>query len=628
MCGIAGIIGLEFDNSILKILEIMDHRGPNHKGIWRAEGITLGHSRLSIIDLSEKGNQPMESFCGRYQITFNGEIYNFKELKSKLLGLGISFKSDSDTEVIVNLFSIFGKESVKMLRGMFAFGIWDKQSKSLFVARDHMGIKPLLYFWNKDVFVFASEIKSMVASRKVPLSYNKESIIQFLNQGHVIQPNTILEKVFMLLPGTYGVFINNQFTTEAFWEFPNMSKPDLKISYEDAVLETRMLVNKSVKEELMSDVPLGLFLSGGLDSSVLAAACKQVGSGRIKTYSIGFGEEGSSIDETTLAKEMAQFVDTEHYSFKINSTDLLNNFDKFVWGLDQPSIDGLNSYFVSQKAKEHVTVALSGLGGDEVFSGYGWVKSLMKIANNNPVLIEKYIQNRSFVPTIFRGRFDKYFSNFNISSAYMLSNNVFFPSEIEMFSNLTVNNKTNVFRILMDSYKNVKIDDNQVNSIAAFDCFYYMTSRLLRDSDCVAMAHSLEVRFPLIDHRIVELVMSLPSNYRLDKNYLNSSGIYEDDFNFEHHKVKKLLYDAFSSDLPEQFGKRKKTGFKLPMEQWLKGDLKSFMDEHMSLDSIFFERKDIERVYKNFANGNCSWVQPWSILVLNSFDKSLKSIVL
>lgn len=628
MCGISGIVGFDPKDNISEMIRIAGHRGPDNFGVWREEGISLGHARLSIVDTSERGNQPMQSFCGRYHITFNGEIYNFKELKKKLLSLGVPFNSDSDTEVVVNLFSVFGKASVTMLRGMFAFGIWDNVNKTLFIARDHLGIKPLLYFMNGFDFVFASELKSIVASGKVPLEYNHESIISFLSQGHVLQPNTILQNVFSLLPGSYGTYSCGKLTTDVFWNYPNLAETNLNISYEEALTQTKDLVVDSVKEELNSDVPVGLFLSGGLDSSVLASACKHIGHGGIKTFSIGFGDEGSSMDESSMAREMSEFIGSEHHSYKIGYSDLLDNFDKFISSLDQPSIDGLNNFFVSQKAKEHVTVALSGLGGDEVFSGYGWVKSLLNDTWENPRLFELYIRNRNLIPACLKGRSDVLFSKMNLSGSYLLSNSVFFPSEIEKLLYRTTKEKSNIFEILLKFNEHFAFGKSKLNNISALDSFNFMTSRLLRDSDCTAMAHSLEVRFPLIDYRIVELVMSLPPEYRIDKNYLNSNGVYEDDFSFEKHRIKKLLYDAFSSDLPQNFGARKKSGFKLPMGNWFRNELKPYILDQCNASSMFFEKSDIDRVLLNFETGKGSWVQLWSIIILNSIDKRLRKIKL
>ena len=373
MCGIAGILTKNNYQDYLSILiermqGALQHRGPDDRGIYISDDrkIALAHTRLSILDLSPAGHQPMSTNDGRFWITFNGEIYNFRELRSNLIAEGEKFLSQTDTEVILKLYQRLGVDCVKHLRGMFAFAIWDDLEKTCFIARDHLGIKPLYYYQSGPTLVFASELRSILASKLPSINLSSSGLYGYLISGSVPEPYTLIEGIYCLEAGHYLYWKAGNLTQQRYWQI-NFTSED--ISPVEAKEKVRAALIDSIQHHFISDVPVGVFLSGGIDSTAVVALASQTQTEQLRTYSIAFEE--NEWNEGEIAQKVANTFDTEHTEYKITASLGRELLTKFLDSIDQPSIDGFNTFCVSQITRQNGTkVALSGLGGDELFGGY------------------------------------------------------------------------------------------------------------------------------------------------------------------------------------------------------------------------------------------------------------------
>lgn len=613
MCGIAGILGVE--NAlphVRKMLDAMHHRGPDHWGTFEDKKAVLGHKRLSIIDLSPAGHQPMSNQKGNLMIAFNGEIYNYQELKA-LLPENTVLKSTTDTEVLVELWETYGTELLKKLRGMFAISIWNKATKQLILARDHMGIKPLYYWQQNNQLVFASEIKGMLASGLIAKKINPNALPQYLANGYVQQPDTFIEKVQMLPPASYLIWDGTTTQIKSFWEITDAYTSPPKTE-EQAIIAVKNLLTDAVKEETISDRPLGVFLSGGLDSTVLVAALKNSGINNIKTFSVGF--DGDDLSEEDDAKEAADFYKTQHTQLQVNDSDIVPHINQYINALDQPSIDGLNTWLVSKVTAKHVTVALSGLGGDELFSGYSIDKTILykqKYISFSKILnVTKFIWR--YAPSNLVKRFNSYASWSNLPSFYKTWGSVFNQQEINQLIGKKTENKNQFTKL------NLSNNYSLLQRISYMHLRGFMMSRLLRDSDAVSMDHSIEVRFPIIDFRLVNLSFNLPDNWKL--KFLKETAQlknYEKQNSYEQNGVKHILYQAFKNDLPLQFGKRPKRGFKMPIEKWMKGGLLPDIEKTLSANDTLLSSNYLKSTLTNWKNGNINWTKVWSVYILEKW---------
>lgn len=627
MCGIAGIIDLRKNNSdysknLSSMLNAIKHRGPNDSGTFIKGGVHLGMTRLSIIDLTSSGHQPMISHDGRYVIVYNGEVYNYKELKKSLEEKGYTFNSKTDTEVVLNLFIEHGKDSVAMLRGMFAFTVWDNDLNTLFVARDQMGIKPFLYHYENEIFTFCSEIKGLLSGNIVPKILCNDGLNTFLQKGFIAPPLTALKNVRSLLPGQYAILnAQGDIKTEQYWDIRPASNR-IEISYTDAVNTIKDLVLKSVNEQLVSDVALGAFLSGGLDSSVLVAAMRLNQVKDIDTFSIGF-EQHQTQDESDDAEESAKHFNTKHHKIIITANNAFNQIDKFVDGIDQPSVDGLNSFLVSEYAKNNVTVALSGLGGDELFNGYAWQHRFYKATKTDIALgnVFKPFENHlSFIGNLnykIKNRF------INTTTAHKHYENIHLLFTRNQFNELF--NITYKPHAIKQSLASIKVDEeySRLQQINKIDMRYFMGSQLLRDSDAVSMANSLEVRFPLIDTRVVDFVYQLPDNYKI-QHQLSVSDInkgFEKSRSYKDGGVKKLLFDSFKDDLPLSLNNRSKRGFKMPYDNWMQNDnwLKEIINCMINLEKSILKPGATAKLLSGWQNKKINWQQIWGLYILQKW---------
>ena len=613
MCAIAGILGCEKVQQNLELmLAAMKHRGPDATGIYFDNHVFIGHNRLAIIDTSSAGNQPMQNQEASVVIAFNGEIYNFEELK-KFLPSNTQLKSTTDTEVILELWNVLGSDLFPKLRGMFAIAIWDKEKQELYLARDHMGIKPLYYSEIDGKLVFASELKGVIASGLVSKKLSVGELSNYLRNGFVIQPATIYEDIKVLSPASYLLWKGGSLQIKNFWDITDLPVIELKTEM-DAIEHVKTILTDSVREEVFSDRPLGIFLSGGLDSTVLLAAMRNCGIKSIRTFSIGF--EGEALNEETAAKETALFYKTEHIHVNIDAKELLSQIDNYIRSLDQPSIDGLNTWIVSRAASKHVTVALSGLGGDELFSGYSIDRAILKRAKFSTfgklLFATRNIWRKA--PDYFSKRFETYSSWRSVASH--------FQSWVSVFSIEETQSLTGQKQLERNAFEKLDLTKKYslIQRINNFHLRGFMMSRLLRDSDATSMAHSIEVRFPLIDYRLAHLAFHVPVHWKL-KHLKKTSKLkdYEAQNTYEGNGVKHLLYQAFKHDLPCDFGHRPKRGFKLPIEKWMKKELLIDIEKTLNSDNLFLKKTHVAKVLSDWKKGQTNWVNVWALYVFEKW---------
>jgi asparagine synthase (glutamine-hydrolysing) len=578
MCGIAGIYSYGESAApinyevLIAMRDQMLYRGPDGFGIWTSKDgtIGLGHRRLSIIDISDGGSQPMSIEGGRYLITFNGEIYNYRELRSELKSHGIQFDGDSDTEVILRLYSKYGEGVCKKLRGMFAFAIWDNDLKELFLARDSFGIKPLYFNDENNCICFSSQVKSLLIAISSSKEKDPAGYVGYQLWGHIPDPYTLFKGIKSLEPGTWMKINQGGYKKIVNYEslysiFLDENGNDSQYTSLNAALED------SVFHHMISDVPVGVFLSAGIDSAVLTALASKLG-GDLKTVTLAFEEyKGTLDDESVLAEEVSRIYNTRHITKWISKKDFTDISGDFFSAMDQPSTDGLNTWLVSKVASNlGIKVMLSGLGGDEFFGGYPSFKQLPRIRSVAGVLSssEKIgVGIRKLTSPIFKNFTSvKYAGIFEygktLQGAYLLRRALHMPWEIGSNLNMPQSEDINFLRngleILMEEEEksnNLIVDLEKCGganlAISYLEANQYMRSRLLRDSDWAGMAHSLEIRVPYVDKKLLRyLIGSAKSNHFFNKGDLSRCP---------------------STPLPFAVTNRPKTGFSVPTKEWLVG---------------------------------------------------------
>jgi len=543
MCGIYGTISINYKNIGQKFSKDLSHRGPDDNGIFfdHSNNLALGHNRLSIIDLSNQAHQPMMDESKSYVVVFNGEIYNFKELKQELVSLGYNFNTNSDTEVVLKSFIHWGEICIQKFRGMFAFCIFNKKNRSLFLARDRFGIKPLIYSFLDDQFIFSSELKSFLNSNFVTKKLSNQAVSELFQYGSVKQPNTMLEGVYQLLPAhCMTIKIDRSYEIKKYYDYVKESKKLPKIdSYNEAVLKVREELELATKYHMVSDVDVGAFLSSGIDSTAVVALMKLYSDKQINTFSIGFKNKTYVQDETVIASRTAKQLGCNHQNIKIDDEYVENIFDDFIESIDQPSIDGMNTFIVSKETAKNMKVALTGTGGDEVFAGYTHFKFISQYASKKKNLISFVGQQLNKLrPNKFTKKYD--YMGVNATKA------------VEMKRSLGIN----LDKILINPcYGSFSISEDQLSSIqivSKHEIDNYMLNTLLRDNDVLSMAHSLEVRPILLDHKLVELAFSLDDNFKVRNGTLKS-----------------VLIDSVKDIIPIEVYKKRKQGFAMPFINWM-----------------------------------------------------------
>ena len=571
MCGISGIVGMADREIVVAMSDAMIHRGPDDHGVFvdSRNQVSLGHRRLSILDVSAAGHQPMSYREGRYWIVYNGEIYNFRELRRQLETLGHGFVSNSDTEVVLAAYAQWGEGCVEALRGMFAFAILDRGNggsipPTVFLARDRLGIKPLYHAVHDGVFLFASEIKGLLGSGLMSRQIDRQAVWQYLALGSIPQPRTILAGASALMPGhVMTVRLPLDVSSRRYWDIAESSErsfPDAgTITAEDARRTLRTLLEDATRYHLVSDVPVGAFLSGGIDSTAVVGLMSRASVHPIRTFSVGFESQSGRQDELAWAKTAARAFGTDHAEIVVTGQSVASQYDALVHAIDQPSLDGTNTFLVSQAAGKSVKVALSGLGGDELFAGYPhfgelataarWDARLGRLGTAGRKRLLNALPGR-LVPTknmLRMGRLGRYAALRRLCSDGQRAD--------------WVNTD------FMDGVRGVPLEElyggwlrperDVVAETSYVEVKGYLANTLLRDVDAMAMGNSLEVRPVLLDHVVAEFAFGLPARLKLGAE-----------------ENKPALVGAVRDLLPEAIIRRTKVGFELPLAEWLSGPLR------------------------------------------------------
>lgn len=623
MCGINGIYGLEdtlfAKQKIAAMNTCMKHRGPDDEGVFVKEKIALGHRRLSIIDLSAAGHQPMQSSDGRYHIVYNGELYNYQELKFELKRVVANsgqqayfFQTNTDTEVIIAAYARWGADCLKRFNGMFAFAIWDDVQKELFIARDRMGIKPLYYCLTNGIFAFSSEIRSLLQSELIPRKLNAAALIDYLRYQTVHAPDTIVKGIKMLMPGNYIQLKNEKVTAHCYWDIiKDVSTQAAGKNYQEVCKDVNTLLTKAVERRLIADVPFGAFLSGGIDSSAIVGLMSKVSTEKVKTFSITFDEHEFS--EARYAQLIAKKFNTDHHEIKLQPADFIEQLPHALKAMDHPSGDGPNTYIVSKATKEAgITMALSGLGGDELFAGYDVFKRFLELKNKNVLtrmprflrasggnaltLVKPGVASEKIAELLKQPSID-------FTSFYPLSRQVLMDKKIKSLLKDETLAKNKITEQLKEQDLSMLTSD--ISKVSYGEITTYMQNVLLRDTDQMSMAHALEVRVPFIDYTLVEYVLGVPDKFKFPSS------------------PKKLLVDALGDLLPPEIVNRPKMGFTFPWKQWMQLELKSFCEEKISSLSrrSFFVEQEVMKLWKGFLANDpqLTWSRIWYLVVLENW---------
>jgi asparagine synthase (glutamine-hydrolysing) len=650
MCGIAGILisSKFFEHGLLpaeggrlalheameRMVQCLRHRGPNGERMTtaacdRPSAVVLGHTRLAILDLSPAGQQPMCDSVTSNSITYNGEIYNYREIRDELevqregvKGGEAGWSSRTDTEVILKGYARWGRHCLERLRGMFAFAIWDASQQMLFLARDRLGIKPLYYYAGNGFFLFASEVRALLASRLVPRRLDPVALWEYLGYQSVPAPRTLIQGIHALPPGSWlTVDTAGKMREGRYWDLLEHASPEAR---DAPAAESRRRVGELLREavamHLVSDVPLGAFLSGGIDSSAIVALMREVGQVP-QTFSVVFAE--SRYDEAQYARRMATRFATDHTEILLTEQQLLDQLPEALAAMDQPSGDGVNTYVVSQAVRSAgVAVALSGLGGDEFFGGYpsftrlGRMASYLRLWGYTPVslriLVARAVGALGGASVAAAKVTALVESDGTLPSLFPLLRQVLStPQRRALFTELWLQRLGEVqdpyVRLLQEAYARATWV-GLLGRISYAEGRTYMHDVLLRDTDQMSMAHALEVRVPLLDHTLVEYLMGLPDAYK------RSNGT-----------PKRLLVESLEGLLPDEIVYRPKQGFTLPFELWMRGALRRFCEERLSPERLgawgFFQPDQVQELWQAFLAGRreVSWSRLWVLVVLEEW---------
>src|SRR3989339_367936 len=621
MCGITGIYNYGNDKPIekgilQKMCDVIRHRGPDSEGIFLRNSVGLGIRRLAIIDL-QTGNQPIHNEDNTLWIVLNGEIYNFIELK-KDLSKNHSFYTKTDTEVILHLYEQYGEKCVEHLRGMFAFAIWDEKNKKIFIAKDRVGKKPLYYTLINGSFVFASEIKSILEYIKKTPETDLEAIDLYLTYQYIPSPKTIFKNIKSLLPAhTLTCDKNGNIKTEKYWDLDFIKKTDL--SFAEACKKTESLLTEATDLRMISDVPLGAFLSGGHDSSIIVGLMSKLSKQPVKTFSIGFDE--SEFSELKYARIAANHFKTDHHEFIVKAS-FIDILPRLVWHYGQPYADSsaLPSYFVSNETRKHVTVALNGDGGDETFGGYLRYKAMkgsmffsfpFQMLGSN---LTKKIA--SFIPYSEEKRFFRYMKRMisalsnspelrNLQWHYYSSN----EAKEKLYTNsMKQNFNNNTYKYLAGIFKNAPAN-NTMDRTFYTDIKAYLPECLLVKMDIASMANSLEARSPFLDHKVMEFSASLPPSWKVH-------GL----------TTKYILKKTFNNFLPKEIINRKKMGFGIPVGKWFRNEWKNYFIETVmskkALERGYFKKESLEQLFKEHQESKRdNGYRLWALLMLELWHR-------
>lgn len=625
MCGIGGIWSTRRDRKPAEIarrvdamLAAMAHRGPDQSGHWshdtQQNSIVIGGCRLAIQDLTSAGSQPMTDPVTGNVIVFNGEVYNFRDLHRQLVADGHLLTSGSDTEVVLRSYGVWGPDFVNNLRGMFAFAIWDQARDALFLARDRIGVKPLYYYRAPGLFAFSSEVRALLTSSVAPATLSPTAIRAYLAFGAVSEPVTIIRNVRAFPAGHHGYVTIAGLQLKRYWSLEDafLPKQDFKAPLE-LVEHIKETLTESVRLRLISDAPTGVFLSGGLDSTVIAALAAENASGRIRTVSVVFREtefsEKKWIDRTTA------YIGSYHHEVELTDSDLLRLIPQALSAYDQPTVDAMNTYVVSLHAHQAgLKVALSGIGGDELFGGYSAfheVPRLRAIRRTVPAfLLRPTIRVLSGLPGSATRvkKLTQYFFATGVDAieAELVHRELFIAQDRQQLC--SAGPTTPITDMAKGHWIPPQLDS--FNAISYSEISGYLLNTLLRDTDFASMACSLEVREPYLDHELLRAVVSLPGSSKQGR------------------ETKTLLRQVARRIVPESLIQPAKKGFTFPMDRWLRGGLRQEVDGVLRDPAISYQltqiisNKAVERVWSDFADRKTSWTRPWALYVLKSWARS------
>src|SRR5579863_5043885 len=624
MCGIFGIVAHKArvpEGVLERGTQSLAHRGPDDSGtvmVRDAERgpaeIGLGNRRLAILDLSPLAHQPMHDAATGNWIVYNGEIYNFRDVRAELEHGGTNFVSQSDTEVVLKAYTRWGESCLERFRGMFAFALWDARAHRLLIARDPMGIKPLYYAQSGSYFVFASEVRTLLGTGFVAPRIDHAGLTNFLTFGSSYDPLTLIEGVQALPAGHWLSWEDGKVRKARYWDLVNDAQPNASADDGQCAIERlRPELEDAVRMQLVSDVPVGVFLSGGIDSSALVSILSR-GGVTPSTFSIVFRE--AEFSEAEHSRAIARQFRTDHHEIEVSQTDVLAALPQALQAMDLPTMDGVNTYFVSRETRAAgVKVALSGLGGDEVFAGYSSFRTVPRM--------ERFARFWKNVPRPVRGSFASAFAalsavndqnrklaslardNGRVLHPYFLTRMLFTPSQRDLlFPGADAATAESAAASQCDRLqRSVPLD--AVNRVSYLESRCYMLNTLLRDADFMSMSQGLEVRVPLIDHQLAKAVLSLPGAWKLNGT------------------PKKLLVEALGGSLPDQIVHRPKRGFTLPFEHWMRQELRSEVEPVLAEKHIndgplggLLHGHEVQQIWKDFLRGTVSWARPWSLYVL------------
>ena len=635
MCGICGVIGPrregEAESAVRRMMAAMTHRGPDDAGVFIGPDAVLGMRRLSIIDV-EGGRQPIFNEAGTIAVVQNGEIYNFRELWAELIKRGHAFRTRSDTEVIVHAYEEWGDECATHLRGMFAFAIVDTRRESaagprVLLARDPLGIKPLYYARANGGVVFASEVRALLASGEVSGRISQEGLESYLLFGSVAEPVTLVEGIRSLLPGhRMSVGLGERAgepRVETYWDFAKAAKKRAEGTEERSFGPTSSALGMTVKEQvrerledavrshLVADVPVGIFLSSGMDSTAIAALASREREG-IHTFTVVFPEQEYS--EAAMARRTAVSLRTRHTELMVSREEMEARVIEAVGALDQPTMDGVNTYFVSRAARQTgLKVALSGLGGDEVFGGYSTFRTvpraekMVRMAGRLPQVAQRAaarvaglgVRNRK--GDARRKLEAMWRSPAALPHAYFYARALFLPEQVmRLMGRDALRVSETAWGGWMRETVRMARELDEMTGVSCLEMRGYMLNTLLRDTDAVSMSQSLEVRVPLLDTPLVEFVAGLPESAKRGEK-------------------KRLLREAMGELLPREVVEQKKRTFTFPWERWLRGGLGRRVQEGLAEPAAGLDPQAVRNVWKEFEAGRTSWSRPWSLFVLNEW---------
>lgn len=623
MCGIAGIAapGTAAENpgalqdAAARMANALAHRGPDAQGIWQGGPVVLAHRRLGIIDPDPASNQPFRSADGRFTLAYNGEIYNFRELRNQLADH--AFRTKSDTEVLLAAWEHWGEGCLHRLEGMFAFAVWDHQQQVLTLVRDRFGVKPVYYHLAPGgKLVFASELRAVLASGTVPRLLDEAALFDHLRHGAVHAPATIVKDVRMLLPGHLMRWTDRGTETEKWWQVAaSAAQLDPGVAVDQVHREVKDRFMRAVEKRMVSDVPFGAFLSGGIDSSAVVGAMAGATQGRVHTFTVTFDE--AEFSEARFARIVAKKFGTKHTEVKLRPDDMLLALPQALAAMDHPSADGPNTWVVSKMTKQAgITMALSGLGGDEVFAGYEVFKRSLALLDKKHItgipkpvraLMGKVVKRLKPGAAGWKAEELLKLPSWDIAHTYPLARLAFSDAELRGLIRGTAWHPDAVagdVRLFL-ARGGVPASLPPLGQVSVAELRTYLPDVLLRDADQMSMAHALEVRVPFLDHHLVEYVLAVPDAIKFP------------------HTPKKLLTDALGDLLPHEVVHRPKMGFTLPWDHWMKGQLKALCEVRLAAlaKRPQFHGKAITRLWQRFLGGDpaVTWGRVWLLVVLEEW---------